>query len=129
MRRLGSALFVFLLATTAWCHTTDPPNGGAMIVSYFETPGPGKISVLHFPTESCVVIAEAVEIVITTPLLSIQSMGPQPSLDAILSVKAIRHRVGDAEITSVHLIWGATGATTMGTIDPDCNGSGDVVFA
>jgi len=128
MRKLISILIAFALAPATWAHNVDPPQGGTMTVSYFNTPGPGKISVSPNVGEPCTVTAQAAEIVVGTPLLSIQSLVQQPALEVLLSVTAIRRPGNQSETTAVHLSWSATGFTVGGSPDPQCDGAGNVVF-
>jgi len=86
------------------------------------------ISVLPAAGEPCTVTAEAVEIVVTTPLLTIEKKNTQPSLAVFLSVTAARRPAGVWEETSVHLTWRATGFDSDGIPAPECTGAGDVLF-
>jgi RHS repeat-associated protein len=128
MIKLISMLIVFALAPAAWAHDTEPVQGGLLTMSYLGIPGPGRISVTHFAGEPCVVTAQAVEVFVGTPLLSIQSTVQQPALDVFLSITAIRHPANGSETTTVRLNWSATGFTVDGMPDAGCNGFGEVFF-
>src|ERR1041384_6372303 len=105
---------------------TEPTQNGSMSVDYAGPPG--TIKVTHFPGEGCLVVADAVEIVVTSPLIQIESLVRQPALDIELSVKALRHPVNFSETTAVQLSWHATGVTVDGSTDPSCDGSAVVLF-
>jgi RHS repeat-associated protein len=127
MRSLTFGILPVLVAVTpaAFAHNVSPAQGARVTLAYGSSL---PITVTPEMGEPCTVTATAVEIVVTTPLLSIQRTTANPNLDVDFSITAARHPENFEETTAVQVSWAATGLTTTGTGDPTCNGSGEVSF-
>jgi len=122
MKQLGLIAIVFALVPAAWAHNVYPKDGAKWVSFYpIQPSGSDIIHVDHLEGETCLVTADAAELIINTqPLLSITDKSMQPALDVTFQMTTIRPPVNafgnppdvwHTETTTVQVSWSATGAT------------------